>query len=247
GSAGSGGIGDFLASIYGDETGSIPESGKYLHVFSLLESAFPPWFNLWSDKDAVSKQVVGFRCGSLKFTIDGKEGQIPVEVEGISKSESNLSSQTLTFSDKQIVIPSNATTVKLGGSTVDLESIEITIEREQEGINTVGTSRDISTLISGKTFKISFALSGLAFSNETERTKFKNVGSSSLELKIEDDAGWYLHFDFPEIYYTAFEGPSISDTDVLRVSLNGMVTGEDHSISLLNDYQYKYTDGTLIS
>ena len=105
----SAGIGDFLASLFGAETGSIPSPGKYLHSFGILQSALPPWLNLWSGKDAVRKQVTGFRASSLKFAVDGKEGQIPVDVEGLCKDESTLDvDQVLLFSDKEVLTPSMA-------------------------------------------------------------------------------------------------------------------------------------------
>ena len=245
----SAGIGDFLASVYGKETGT-KDGSNYKHKFQLKNTGQPPWLNIWSDKDAVPKQVVGFRVGSLKMVIDAKQGLIPVDVTGMAKDESNLASQSLAFSDEALLTPHMATILKLGGASVEtFESIELTLIREQEGLNFVGSSRTIGDAVSGKSFAFEIVLNGLNFADETERAKFKAVGTSSFELKLIDPAGNYLHCVAPQINYKSFEGPGINDADLLRLSIAAFVTGDEanHYIELQNLYTRTYDTDTLIS
>lgn len=239
-------IGDFLASILGAEAGSIV-TAKYKHRFTAGDVCDPAWLNLWSDKDATPKQYCGFRAGTLKMTVDAKEGLIPVEVEGLLKNESSLGAQTLAFSGAQLIVPSMASVLTLGGSSIaDIESIEFNIARGQEGVNTLGTSRNINRLVSGKNLLLTLALNGLAFSTETERAKFLANTTSSLALKLLDGDGHYLEINAPEITYQTFDGPDVKGEDLLRLSIAALVTGDDWFVDLYNTYSKLYTTGATI-
>lgn len=246
GDATSASIGDFLASILGAEAGSIV-SAKYKHRFTSNDDCEPAWFNIWSDKDATPKQYCGFRASNLKLTFDSKEGVVPCEVEGQFKNESNLAAQSLVFSAAPLMVPSMIGTLTLGGSAIaDLESVEFNIARGMEGINTLGTSRYINRLNSGKSLLLTLAMNGIAFTTETERAKFLANTSSSFGLKLTDGSSYYLELTFPEMYFQTFEGPSLKGEDVLRVSLAAIVTGSAWTIDLYNLYPNLYTTGVAI-
>lgn len=248
----SAGIGDFLGSIYGTDTGTLVAGSPnlYKHKFSLAQTGNPSWLNIWTDKDATSKQYTGFMPASLKVNFSAKEATISCEADGILQTESTLASdQSLIFSDEPLLTPQGITVLKLGGSSVTtFESIDINLKREQEPIQFLGSSRVIGELVSGKAFSIELSLNGLKFANETERAKFLAVGATSFELKVLDANSNYLHFVFPEIYYTTFEGPELNDTDVLRISMAAIVTGDsdNHYIELQNTYSKGYDDGIVI-
>lgn len=249
GGSASGGIGDFLGSIYGKDTGTDPGGGDFDHKFTLLNDAQPSQLNFWSAKDQDAKQYRGFRPGSVKFTFGSGEGMSTVEVEGILKDTEELATQTLVFANMPLILPSQATTFKVGGVAItNFETVEITITREQEPFRPIGNSKKINELFSGKEFKIEIVLAGLDFANETEKDKFAAVTSSSFELIFTDASGNTLDFDFPEIFYQVFDGPAINDTDILKVSATSIVTGDaaNHSISLRNQFNKQYDDGTTI-
>jgi hypothetical protein len=249
----SAGVGDFLGSIYGKDTGTVVVGvpTKYKHKLQLKHTGNPSWLNFWSNKDAVRKQVTGFMPANVKFSINAKEGSIPVEVDGILKDESALDSdQSLVFSDEPLLTAHNASVVKLGGADVtSFETTEIMLKRSQEGLNYIGTSRKIGELVSGKDFEIALTMGSILFANETERAKFLANTNSSFELKLLDANSNYIHFLFPEIIYSAFEGPALNDTDVLRLNMNALVTGDsaNHFIEILNEYNKTYDTGATIS
>lgn len=250
GDASSGSVGDFLGSVYGSETPTNVGGGLYKHKFLLGNTGNPSWLNLWTDKDKTSRQIRGFMPGSVKFTVNAAEGQIPVEVEGLAQTEGDLGAQTLAFADEPIIVPSEATVMKIGGSTVnEVESAEITVMREQEGIMVIKNQRFINELVSGKNFAIALLINGINFTDETERAKFIASNTSSFELKLVDGNSNYIHFQFPETYYQTFEGPDISGEDVLRISAAMIVTGDDanHFIELQNEYNKRYDTGATIT
>lgn len=245
GSNGAGSIGQLLASVYGAEAGT-DVGALFQHLFTLAETEFPPYLNLWNDKDSTPKQYKGFRASSLKFAINAKDGLIPVECEGMLQGESSLTNQTLTYSDAPILVPSMISDIKLNGSAItELETVEITISRGQEGVNTLGNSRNINRLVSGKNFSISLALSGIVFATETERTAFLANTNSSFNLTLNDGTN-ELEFSFPEIKYQTYDGPSIKGEDIQRVSLVAIVTGSGHSITLTNSHAKNYVSGLSI-
>lgn len=250
GDADSAGIGDFLASLIGTEAGSNLTGGFYGHKFTLKESVEPTMFNLYSTKDSVNKQYVGFRAGSLKLSMKASDAVITCEVDGIAKDESDLTAaQTLAYCDEELLTPHMATVFTLGGATIDsVESLDITIKREQEGIHTIGSTRTIGALASGKQFSIEIAMNGLTFADDTERAKFKAVTSSSFVLKLQDAAGNFIHFYFPAINYTTWDGPSITESDLMRTNAVAIVTGDPANwyIDLKNKYGSRYDTGAAI-
>jgi hypothetical protein len=226
-------IGHLLQALFGTDT--ITGSSPYTHTFSRQDSSTPTWFNMFCDAASVDKQYTGFRGTSLKFSIKSDSGMIDVEAQGIVKDEADLvAAQTLAFSGSPLLLPSQATTFTLGGSPVtNFDQLDITIKSEVDRFRPIGTSRAISQAYR-KDFSIELALQGLAFSDETERAKFKAVTSSSFNLILTDSNLNYLRFNFPEIYFTGWEGPSINDTDLLRISAAALVTGNSYSVILQN-------------
>ena len=221
----------------------------YKHKFTLKNTGQPCFLDIWSDKDQTHKVLLSNRVQSVKFSIDGKQGLINADVSMTAKDEAALVDQTLAFSDEPLLTPHMATVFKVGGASVtNFESVEITLSREQESLMFIGNSRVTGDVVSGKTFMFDIVLSGLNFADETERAKFKANGSTSFELKLVDPNTNYLHFVCPEIYYKTFDGPSISDTDLLRISLAAFVTGSDtaHYIELQNRYTKNYETGATI-
>jgi len=245
-------IGDFLASVLGLDTGTDEGGGDFKHIFKVLSSIEPPALNIWSDKDTTNKQAVGLRVGSIKLSLGANEGMIPVEVTGISQKNSDLASdQTLVFSGAPILTPNDATVIKLGGSDVCFESLEITITREQESVRCIGASRYVSNVASGKSFRIELTATGLQFANETEYNKFMATTSSSFELKIVDSDSHYIHIVIPEMFYNTWEGADISGSDLLRVNIGAIANDEDNSgtpayVELLNTYGKRYDTGAVI-
>lgn len=250
GDATSGSVGDFLASVLGTETGAAIGDGTFTHKFTLLESASPTWFNLYTDKDYTPKQVTGFRVGNLKFAMNAKDPIVPVTVEGTAQDESDLAAaQSVVFSGSSLLTPQNIATLNIAGSAADnFDACEINIMRDQEGLQMLGNTRVISGLASGKKFAITFTLSGLLFGNETERAKAKAVTSSAFELKLQDAAGYYLHFYFPEVFYQTFTDPVLSDGELERISIAGIVTGDPANwyVTLKNNYAKRYDTGAAI-
>ena len=249
GTAASASIGDFLACLMGSETGSVA-GGIYTHVFKVLESAVLPWLNLYSTKDIVRKQYVGFIPNQIKFSIKSSDGLIPVEVSGIYKDESDLAAtQTITFSTEPIIVPSNVTTITVGGSAVtNFEQVDITLKNEIDKFRPLSTDRTFANAFR-KAWSVEIALTGLTFADDTERTKYKNVTTSSFDLVLTDsDTTHSLEFAFPQINYTAFTGPNINDQDLMKINLTGMATGTlaNEVITLKNTYASLYTTGTAI-
>lgn len=243
-------VGDFLASVYGQDTGSV-DGAFFKHKFTLKESCDVPWFNIVSDKDAVTKQVVGFVPGSVKFTIGAKETQIPVDVEGIAQKEMDgYGTTSLAYSDEPIMSGTMITELDFGGaSATNIESIEVTVMREQEAMNFLTqSSRSIGSVVSGKSFSINFTANGLVFDDETERNKFINVTNTNLTMTLTDSIGNYVKFYFPQLNYQTFDGPSLTAGDLLRVAFTGLVTGtaSAHYIEIRNKYGYNYGTGAAI-
>lgn len=249
GGAASAGPGDFLASVMGEDAATKSDI-YYIHKFHVAAVSRPPQLNLWSDADPVRKEYTGFRAGSIKFTINGKEASITTEVSGICRDEEGSSAMTLSFSDQPILVASQASVFELGeGSVRNFENVEITIAGELEGIHPVGNSRHIRDLISKNPILITVALSGLNFIHEIEKDRFKTQDSVSFKLKIESDANHYILFNFPTCKYQSFEGPGISDTDINRISCGLIAIGDPDStyIDIKNDYGYRYDNGLPIT
>jgi hypothetical protein len=250
GDADSGSIGDFLACVFGTDTGTL-SGGKYKHKFTINDTDQPNWINLYSNKDAVAKQVVGFRPTSVKITIKGGDTLCMVEVSGIAYNESDLASaQTLTYCDAMPITPQQVSTFTIGGSAVtNFEQVIITITRGQEGLPLLGNSTVIGKLVSGKDFSFDIEATGLNFANETERAKFKSMTSSSFVLTLTDAVSNYITFNMSEMYYKSWTDPSISAGDLLKMSFAGFATGAHvgQYVELQNLFASRYDTGAAIS
>jgi hypothetical protein len=246
-------IGDFLASIFGNESGVDEGAGIYSHQFDIQSATdTPPWLNLWSDKDAVNKQIQGLRVGSLEFSLDGNadDGVIPVTVGGICQTESDLSAdQSLVFSDEPLLTPADASTISIGGAVTNFDILTITITRGQVGFKPISNVRTINELISGTEFSMIITAEGLNFATETERDKFKGNNSTSFALTLTDSNSNFLQVTAPVVDYQTFDGPDISDTDILKISCAMIVKDApgDFYVKLQNEYSNKYTDGSAIT
>ncbi len=219
-------VGQFLAAIFGVDTVGAPVSGIYPHVFSRLDDSQPPWFNIYSDKDPVAKQYTGFRAKTLKFTLKAGDGLINVDCTGSVKSESNFTNPgTLSFSSTQPVTPQQAT-LTIGSGAVNFEEITIEIMRDTEAFRVIGPSRDIADLLT-KGFQIKLDFKGLTFADDTMRARFLAGTSDSMALTLTDGATTpnSLVFNFPEIFYTVFDGPDLKDQDILKISVSALATG----------------------
>jgi hypothetical protein len=227
-------IGQLLAGILGDD--AISGSGPYLHTLTRLDSSTPPWFNFWSDKDVDDKQYKGARFGQVKFNLKGGDGQIDVEASGIVKEDAELAGpQALVFSGSPLVVPSQASTLTLGGAPVtNFDGLSIAFTRELEGFHPVGNSRYAGKILAKGPLLIELTAEGLDFAAETERDKFIAGTSSAFNLILTDSLANYLRFNFPEIYHTAWEGPDISEGDLKRVSMAGLVTANTYAVLLSN-------------
>jgi len=245
----SAGIGDFLACIFGAEVG-VAVSSNFLHTFSPENSCTAPWLNLWSDKDIKSKQVTGFKPNSIKITLNSGEGSIQCEVSGIAKSESDLiADQTLVFSTVEMLTPDMTTLLQLGGaSATNIDNVEITLTNEIEGFRPLGVSRDISKAFK-KNIGIEISVSGLAFEDEIERDKWKNVTDTSFALTITDPDTNYLAITLAEAHWNSNEGADINEEDLLKMSGTIFATGDESGwiVALKNKYSKSYVDGSAIS
>jgi len=250
GDADSAGLGDFLASLFGTETGATAGAGLYTHTFTVNNTGAPPALNLYSNKDAVAKQIVGFRVGQVKITIKATEPVIQVEVSGIAKDESDLAeTQTLAYCNSAIITPQMASALTLGGAACNFEDITITITREQESKKYIDNTRVINDLVSGKTFQVTIEATGVNFANETERAKFKTGTSSSFVLTLTDDVSNYITFNFSEIYYQSWEDPTLNDSNVLTIGLAALATGALTGVwvTIKNAYAKRYDTGADIT
>lgn len=254
GGDGSGGsIGDFLASLLGTDTGVDEGGGDYSHTFKPSASATPPWLNFWSDKDVAGREYLGFYCTSIKFTISADAGMIPVEVTGIYKTETDYStgSVTLAFDAEPLLLPSQVSTFSIAGSTVtNFNSCEITLTNETEAFTPLQNDRTISNAYR-KNVRANIALTGLNFATETERDKYTGVtalGGSGFIMQIDDSNSNYLKFTFPVGYYTSWEGPNISGSDLKTINTNILATGDvdNWAIKLFNQCSFNYGTGASI-
>jgi hypothetical protein len=244
GNATSGSIGDILASILGAEAITAVGTGKYKHRLTLGASDLPPWFNLCSNLHPTPKQVSGVRFRSAKFSIPA-DGPAKVSFEGQAKTESDLAAQTLAHSDAPILHGHDATTFKVGGSTVtNFDNVEITVGAGVDAFRGIGSSRDLTQLYN-KSSLIVATLSGITFEDEVERAKFKAAGSTSFQIKLADANGNYLEFYFPSVYYTAFTDPALGVDELLKLSCAIAVVGNPANwyIDLQSPYAVKFTDG----
>lgn len=250
GDADSASIGDFLASVMGLETPTAVGGGIYKHKFTVKSTGTPPWLNLYSNKDAVAKQITGFMVGQIKVSIKANDPIINVEVSGIAQNESDLAAaQTLTFCDSGIITPQMAGTLTFGGASCTFEEITLTLSRSQESKKYIDNTRVVNDIISGKDFSWTIEATGVNFTNETERAKFKAGTSSSFRLTLTDDASNYIDFNASEIYYTSWEDAAINDTDILTIGISAIVTGSLTNIwvELQNAYAKRYDTGASIT
>ena len=246
----SAGIGDFLAALMGTDTGSLA-AGVYTHKFTVSESAYPPWLNIYSTKDYVPKQILGFAPSQIKFSIKAGESWIPVEISGSSKDEADLvAAQTLTYASAPLMVPSNITALTIGGTNVlctDYESIDITLKNEQEKKRVLCNSRTGVRPVR-KGWSVEIAIAGFNPQSETLRTAFKDVTASSFGLTLTDSGSKTIQFAFPETYAKSYEGPSISDQDLLKVNVAMIATGTlaNQYIEIKNSYAKNYGTGVTI-
>lgn len=250
GDADSASIGDFLASVFGLETPTAVGGGIYKHKFTVKNTGTPPWLNLYSNKDAVAKQIVGFMVGQVKISIKANDPVINVEVSGIAKDESDLTgAQTLAFCDSGIITPQMATALTFGGAACTFEEITLTFTRSQESKKYIDNTRTVNDIISGKDFTWTIEATGINFANETERAKFKARTSSAFRLTLTDDASNYIDFNASEIYYTSWDDASINDTDVLTIGIAALATGALTGVwvELQNAYAKRYDTGADIT
>jgi len=243
------GIGDILASVLGKDTGTSLGGSKYKHRLQLDATCAPPWFNIWTDILPTPKQLTGIRFGSFKISIDSSATMIKFTADGIGKEQSDLAAQTLSFASAPLLDPLAVSVFTLGGGTViNFDKADITITSELEAFRPLANSRLISQLFRKK-FDIDVALSGLSFSDETERNKF--LGSqtdTSLDLKILDANSDYLEFYFPAMRYKTFKDPGIARDDLLKMSLTSLVLGDPANwyVDIKNGYSKRYDTGASI-
>lgn len=249
GSASSGGIGDFLAALMGTDTATSGGVGVGTHVFTVAETSTPPYLNLYSTKDAVAKQIQGFRPSQIKFSVKSGDGMCAVEVTGKAQTESDLAAaQTLTFASVPLMVPSNVSAITVGGSAVtNFESVEITLKNEQEEFRPLSTSRTPANVYR-KAWSANIALSGINFAAETQRTAYIGVTTSAFALTLTDSGTGSLAFAFPQVNITSFEGPNVADTDLMKINMGLMATGtlSAETITLRNAYTTNYGTGIAI-
>lgn len=236
----SGNVGQFLAAIFGVDTVGAAVGGIYPHVFTRLDDSQPPWFNIYSDKDPVPKQYMGFRPKTVKFTLKAGEGLIDTAVTGAVQSEETFSNPgTLVFSGSPIVTPQQVT-VSVGLCDVFYEEITLEITRDNEAFRIVGPSRDIHDLLT-KSFQIKLTCKGLVMPSEVIRNAFLAGTSDQIVLTLTDGAGKTLVFNFPEMFYTVYDGPDLKDTDILKVSIDSIVTNDNYNVTLHNNRSTAFT------
>lgn len=242
------GLGDFLAALMGTDTGTVA-AGVYTHKFTVSESSTPAYLNLYSTKDYVAKQVQGFRPTQIKVSLKSGDGFVPVEVSGKAQTESDLAAaQTLTFPAAPLIVPSNVTAMSVGGLAVtNFDTCDITLKNEQEAFRPLSSSRNVGEVYR-KAWSVEIALSGLNFASETQRTAYKDVTSSAFLLTLTDSGAKTITFAFPETYITAFEGPNVSDQDMLKINMTMMATGTlaNQYVELKNTYTKRYDTGASI-
>jgi hypothetical protein len=247
GDATSASIGDFLGSLFGTDTGSVA-TGIYTHLFSVLESAQPSYLNLYSTKDAVNKQCLGFVPVELKITIKNTEGLISCDVAGFFASEADLvAAQSIVVSAEPIMVPSHITLFKIAGTSVlntQWESCTISIKREYEKGRYLGTSRNISDRY-GKNFRITVDLEGIEFADDVERAKFIGVSATSFQITLTASANHTLDLTLPETYYQTFEGPVMA-SGVQKIKCSMLGTNTSQTCTLKNVYPNRFDTGAAI-
>ena len=254
GMTGTGGLGDILATLFGSDSPVNLGSGRYKHVFYILDSAILPWLNLFSTKDNVKKQILGWRADQIKFSFKSSDGHCMVSASGIAVNEQDYNSSTpfLAFSSQPLMIPAMTTTLTLAGTTIlNIDEIDITLKNTNERFRPIRNSRVISQAYN-KAVEIEIAMKGLNFSSETFRTAYKNITAGpAFVMTITDTATTpnVLNFRFPTTYVKAFEGPNISDTDLMKINMTLLSTGDNtnNTISVTNSYSVSYDTGAAIS
>jgi hypothetical protein len=243
-------IGDFLASLLGQDTGSIIGAGVYKHHLTVKDTAEPSWLNLWTDKDPVVKQYYGFRPGSCKISLVAKDGQIKVAVDGVLVATiDGYGSQSLTYTNEQVLTAHDATVVTLGGATVtSFEQIDIEIKRGQEAQHFIGNSRNIGALRSGKDMEVNISFQSVVFADEAEKNKFLANTSGSFEIKLVSPSAAFIDFVFGTMYYTKFDGPALKGSDILTQSGAAIEAGLESAlyIDIQNGFSYRYDTGATI-
>jgi hypothetical protein len=248
GDATSASIGDFLGSLFGTDTGSV-STGVYTHLFTVLESSQPSYLNLYSTKDAINKQCVGFVPVELKLTIKQTEGLITCDVSGFYQSESDLvAAQSVVFSGEQCMLPSQATLLKIAGSSVantQWETCTITIKRDYDKGRFIGTSRNIADRY-GKNFRTTVDLEGIEFADDTERAKFIANTTSSFQITLTESANHTLDLTLPTTYYTTWDGVNLNNEDVMKIKVSMLATGTAQTCTLKNVFAARYDNGAAI-
>ena len=216
-------LGQFLASLFGDDavTGA---TDPFTHTFKSQNNAEPPSFSIYRKTGTLTKVYTGFRAGSVKFTINAADARIGIEVTGRVKSEATIASQTLTFSDETLLVPSQAALSIDGSSDINFESIEVTFSRTLEGIHTVSASRNISFLSSGDML-VDIALNGIEPGDQVLRNKFLALHDASserfdIDLNIIRSASRKIEIDIPKSVFATFEGPDVTE-GLNRISATG--------------------------
>jgi len=212
-------IGQMLAGVFGKDT--ITGAGPYVHTFAQVNTATPISWTIHRNTGTLLKSYAGFRVGSVKFAITAGDPRIMVEVAGIAKVEATQGSQSLVFPTTALFLPSEVDFKIDTVSNTDFESIELTITREQEGVNTLNNSRNVDNIYSTD-IVISGSISGIEPSTTTLRDKFvaqhdNTAERFDIDLNITKGAK-ILEIDLPKCFFETFEGSDIDLGAVNRVS-----------------------------
>lgn len=235
----SGNIGHFLQSIFGTDT--IGESPPYTHTFTRNDTSIPTWFNLWSDKDIDSKQYRGFRVNTLTFSIDSGTGAVTVTVEGFYQIDSELATQSLTYSTSPILTAHNASIWTLGGSpNTNFNTCEITITRDNQRHKAISNIQTIDNIYSAN-FGIAVSLAGLDFTSETEYDKYRAKTATPFRLTLTDANSNYIDFNFPAMIYNSWTPPAPSANALLNIATTLFATEDNNEIVLQNERSTAYS------
>lgn len=247
------GFGDMMGALLGTDTATIVSPGVFKHILTVADTVEPPYLNLWTDKDPVTKQYVGFRPGSIKIGLVAKDGEAKVTIDGIlQKTIDGYGTETLVYTNEQVLTGHDATIVKLGGATVDLpegfQKIDLEVKRGQSPQHLIGADRNIGRLISGTDFELKVSGDAIVFSDETEKNKFIANSAGQFQIKLVSPSSAYIDFDFGTMAYTKFAGPALKAGDVLTQSFDAFVYGltSTFKITIQNGYGFNYCTGAAV-
>lgn len=181
---------DFFSTITGtDFSAEVPTQPYTLEIFRDVTS---------------SVRYAGCLVNALNFSIEGN-GALMCETEWIGRGQSVIARSTPTFpGSPSKPFSFDTASLSIGGAgTALIETLNISIKNNLEGIGALNLSTDIAKVRRNNHQMID--VSGtLDFTNVSEYLNFVNQAEQRLTLAFTKANSFALVFDIPRLVYTAF-------------------------------------------